>query len=42
MSVRRVDVAVIGAGSARMGAFRAARQHTDNVVVIDTGPFGTT
>ena len=42
MSVRRLDVAVIGAGSAGMGAFRAARQHTDNVVVIDPGPFGTT
>ena len=42
MIVRRVDVAVIGAGSAGMGAFRAARQHTDNVVVIDPGPFGTT
>jgi dihydrolipoamide dehydrogenase len=37
-----VDVAIIGAGSAGMNAYRAARAHTDNVVVIESGPYGTT
>jgi dihydrolipoamide dehydrogenase len=37
-----VEVAIIGAGTAGMGAFRAARRHTDSVVLIDPGPFGTT
>ena len=41
-SIRNVEVAIIGAGTAGMGAFRAARQHTDDVVLIDPGPFGTT
>jgi len=42
MPVRKVDVAVIGAGTAGMGAFRAARAHTDDVVLIEGGPYGTT
>ena len=42
MRTRQVDVAIIGAGSAGMTAFRAARQHTDDVWLIDRGPFGTT
>jgi dihydrolipoamide dehydrogenase len=37
-----VDVAIIGAGSAGMTAYRAALAHTDSVVVIDPGPYGTT
>ena len=37
-----VDVAVIGAGSAGMGAFRAAKAWTDNVVLIEGGDYGTT
>ncbi len=37
-----VDVAVIGAGTAGLGAFRAARQHTDEVVLIEGGAYGTT
>lgn len=36
------DVAVLGAGSAGMGAFRAARNHTDRVLLIEDGPYGTT
>jgi dihydrolipoamide dehydrogenase len=40
--VRRVDVAVVGAGTAGMSAYRAALDHTKNVVVIEDGPFGTT
>ena len=42
MKKRNVDVAVIGAGSAGMRAFKAARRWTDNVVLIEGGPYGTT
>ena len=41
-SIRKVDVAVIGAGSAGLPAFRAARRHTENVVLIEGGIYGTT
>ena len=41
-SIRKVDVAVIGAGSAGLPAFRAARMHTENVVLIEGGIYGTT
>ncbi|WED21637.1 dihydrolipoyl dehydrogenase [Vibrio sp. JC009] len=37
-----VDVAVIGGGTAGLGAYRAAKAHTDNVVMIEGGPYGTT
>lgn len=40
--MRKVDVAIIGAGTAGMGAYRAARQHTESVVLIEGGPYGTT
>ncbi|WP_340107395.1 dihydrolipoyl dehydrogenase [Pikeienuella sp. HZG-20] len=40
--MREVDVAVIGAGTAGMGAYHAARKHTDRVVLIEGGPYGTT
>jgi len=38
----RVDVAIIGAGTAGMGAYRAAKNHTDSLVLIEGGPYGTT
>ncbi len=38
----QADVVVIGGGTAGMGAFRAARQHTDNVYLIESHVFGTT
>jgi dihydrolipoamide dehydrogenase len=41
-AVREVDVAVIGAGTAGMNAYRAALAHTDSVLVIEDGPYGTT
>ena len=41
-SIRKVDVAVIGAGSAGLPAYRAARMHTENVVLIEGGVYGTT
>lgn len=36
------DIAVIGAGSAGLSAFRAARSHGKRVVLIEAGPYGTT
>jgi dihydrolipoamide dehydrogenase len=41
-SNRQVDVAIIGAGSAGLPAFRAARKHSENVVLIEGGVYGTT
>jgi len=40
--MRTVTVAVIGAGTAGLTAYRAARKHTDSVLLIDPGPLGTT
>ncbi len=42
MQKRSVDVAVIGAGTAGMNAFRAASKHSDSVVLIESGVYGTT
>ena len=42
MPTRKVDIAVIGAGTAGMGAYRAARQHTDSIILIEGGQYGTT
>jgi len=39
---REVDVAVIGAGSAGLAAYRAAKAHTNSVVLIEGGAHGTT
>ena len=41
-SISKVDVAVLGAGSAGLPAFRAARKHTEKVVLIEGGIYGTT
>ncbi len=37
-----VDVAILGAGSAGMSAYREARKYTDRIAMIDGGPLGTT
>ncbi|MES2898463.1 MAG: dihydrolipoyl dehydrogenase [Pseudomonadota bacterium] len=37
-----VDVAVIGTGTAGLSAYRAARAQNQRVVVIESGPYGTT
>lgn len=42
MDIFKFDVAVIGAGSAGMTAYRAAAAHGKNVVLIENGPYGTT
>jgi dihydrolipoamide dehydrogenase len=39
---RSVDVAIVGAGTAGLAALRAAREHTERVVLIEGGPHGTT
>ncbi|WP_374337978.1 dihydrolipoyl dehydrogenase [Methyloversatilis sp.] len=36
------DVAIIGAGTAGMAAYRAAQRHTDRVVLIESHVYGTT
>ena len=40
--MRACDVAVIGAGSAGLAAFKAASQHTDDVLLIEGDAYGTT
>ena len=42
MQTREVDVAIIGAGTAGMTAYRSALEHTENVLVIESGVYGTT
>ena len=42
MNTLEVDVAIIGAGTAGMSAYRAALAHTRSVLVIEGGPYGTT
>lgn len=42
MSTRKVDVAIIGAGTAGLGARRAAKAEGATALMIDPGPFGTT
>lgn len=41
-NVTKVDVAILGAGTAGLGARRAAKAEGKSVVMIDPGPFGTT
>ena len=42
MTPIQVEVAIIGAGTAGMGAYRAARAHSDSVLLIEGGAYGTT
>lgn len=42
MTTRKVDVAIIGAGTAGMGAYREVIKKTDSVVLIEGGEYGTT
>ena len=41
-SVINTDVAIIGAGTAGMSAYRAALEHTSRVLLIESGLYGTT
>lgn len=42
MSEYEFDVAILGAGTAGMGAYREASKYTDRIALIDGGPLGTT
>ncbi|ASP38636.1 dihydrolipoyl dehydrogenase [Bacterioplanes sanyensis] len=42
MSTLHKDVAIIGTGTAGLAAYRAAKEHTDSVVLIEAGVYGTT
>lgn len=42
MTTRHVDIAIIGAGTAGMGAYREAAKVTDSVLLIEGGAYGTT
>ncbi len=42
MTTYDVDVAILGAGTAGMAAYRAAAKQTDRIALIDGGPLGTT
>ncbi|MEM8571534.1 MAG: dihydrolipoyl dehydrogenase [Pseudomonadota bacterium] len=42
MEKLRVEIAIIGAGTAGMRAYREASQVTDSILLIEGGPYGTT
>lgn len=42
MELHKVDVAIIGTGTAGMSAYRAALQHTNSVALIEGDQYGTT
>ena len=42
MEYKNVDVAIIGTGTAGMSAYRAAKQYTNNIALIEAGEYGTT
>jgi len=42
MDTRKVDIAIIGAGSSGMRAYREASKYTDSIVLIEGGEYGTT
>lgn len=42
MAIRHVNVAIIGAGTAGLGAYRSARAEDASAILIEGGPFGTT
>ncbi|MBU8974792.1 dihydrolipoyl dehydrogenase [Lysobacter sp. MMG2] len=42
MKTLKTDIAILGAGSAGMSAYRTASEHTTNLVVIEGSHYGTT
>jgi dihydrolipoamide dehydrogenase len=42
MTPLHTDVAIIGAGTAGMAAYKAARALRDSVLLVESGPYGTT
>lgn len=39
---RHVDIAIIGAGTAGLSAFKEAAKYNENILIIDPGPLGST
>ena len=42
MATRRVDVVIIGAGTAGLAAYREVSKHTQSFALVNDGPWGTT
>ncbi len=42
METREVEYAIVGVGTAGLGAFSRIRKQTDSVILIQHGPYGTT
>ena len=42
MTNKKVEIAIIGGGTAGMGAYREAVKKTDSILLIEGGPYGTT
>jgi dihydrolipoamide dehydrogenase len=42
MKHKTIDVAIVGHGSAGSRAYKAAKKHTESVVIIEGGEYGTT
>ncbi|MEH6443670.1 MAG: dihydrolipoyl dehydrogenase [Oceanospirillaceae bacterium] len=42
MNIRKVEYAIIGSGTAGLGAYSKIRHQSDNFVMIEQGPYGTT
>lgn len=42
MKTHKVDIAILGAGTAGLGAYRAASKQTEKILLIDGGTLGTT
>ncbi|WP_286731300.1 hypothetical protein [Thiomonas sp. 13-64-67] len=40
--MRHVHIAILGAGTAGLTALSQVRKHTDDFVIINHGPYGTT
>src|SRR5690606_16411021 len=40
--IQRVNVAIVGAGTAGLAALREVRKRTENFVLVNAGPYGTT
>lgn len=41
-SIQQVDVAIVGAGTAGLSALREVRDRTENFVLVNSGPYGST